>query len=141
MLYLPISKGWMVSRTARRVYFVCALSTIYLFATRFAILMAFVTARLSFTSNIPPVTSLLIELLLWPGVIGTAILWVGMWYFWFSFDNSSWSRKAIWCFLLYFLAPLAQPFYYFFVYRRSPLVKSTSDEFHPPVQSKLIPTD
>src|ERR1041384_3434419 len=102
MLYLPISKNWMVSRTARRVYFICAFSLIYLFVTTFAV--AFFVTRFRFASSFLA-TGWLIEMLIWPGVIGVALLWVAMWYFWFSFDSSGWAKKALWCFLLYFLAP------------------------------------
>ena len=133
MLYLSISKGWMASHTARRVYFVCAFSLIYLFASVFAV--ALFAVRFRFASDV------LLEILIWPGVIGTAILWVAMWYFWFSFDSSSWGKKAVWCFLLYLFAPYAQPLYYLLVYRRSALVKSGATDLQPPVQSKLLPTD
>jgi hypothetical protein len=124
MLYLPISQSWMVSRRARRTYFICALSSLYLLGTAIAIHSAVLSASFSLRSNLPPATVLLIQILVWPGVIGTAILWVAMWYFWFSFDASGYFKKTVWCFLLYFLALFAQAFYYFFVYRRSPLVKS-----------------
>jgi hypothetical protein len=129
----------MVSRTARRVYFVCAFSLIYLFVIIVAV--AFFVVRFHFASALLPAIGWLIEILVWPGVVGIALLWVAMWYFWFSFDSSGWVKKAMWFFLLYFLAPYAQPFYYFFVYRRSSLVKSSSEELHPHVQSKLLARD
>jgi hypothetical protein len=43
-----------------------------------------------------------------------------MWYFWFTFDKSSWGRKALWFLPLYFLVPLGPPLYFFFVYLRNP---------------------
>jgi len=36
---------------------------------------------------------------LWLCIIGTATLWVAMWYFWFTFDRSQWWKRALWCFV------------------------------------------
>lgn len=118
MLYLPITKAWIVSPAARRVYLVCALAAFSLFgvligsrtALRFAGANSFVVS---------PIAALTVRFLLWPGILGTATLSIAMWYFWFSFDDSSWIKKAIWFFPLYFLLALGPAFYYFFVYRKN----------------------
>jgi len=68
---------------------------------------------------VSPIVLLTVRLLLWPGILGTATLSVAMWYFWFSFDDSSWIKKAIWFFPLYFLLALGPALYYFFVYRKN----------------------
>jgi len=47
-----------------------------------------------------------------------------MWYFWFTFDDSSWLKKAIWFLPLCLLVPVGPAFYYFFVYRRNPTVSN-----------------
>jgi hypothetical protein len=124
MLYLPISKSWIVSLWARRVYLVCSLISFYLLAAVMAILAAIVASGLPPHSDPPPNAALLIQVLVFPGVIGAAVLWVAMWYFWFTFDNSGWLLKAVWCCLFLFFAFFASPFYYFFVYRRSSVVRS-----------------
>jgi len=61
-----------------------------------------------------------------PEVLGVAVLWIGMWYFWFSSDHSLHLQKAIWFALLLFLPPLATVAYYFLVYRRSTSASGTS---------------
>ena len=66
-----------------------------------------------------PATALLVKILLWPGILGTALLVIAMWYFWFAFDQSNWMKKALW-FVVLFLSFLVGPaFYYIFVYRRN----------------------
>ncbi|PYV65010.1 MAG: hypothetical protein DMG97_33340 [Acidobacteria bacterium] len=64
--------------------------------------------------------------MLLPGILGTAILTVAMWYFWFGFDKSPWIRKAFWFPPLYFLLPIGPALYYFFVYRRSDVISVLS---------------
>jgi len=63
-------------------------------------------------------TAVVLRVLLYPEILGTAVLWVAMWYFWFSFDSSHFLKKAAWFLLLIIMGPLSLPFYYFFVYRR-----------------------
>src|SRR5438876_11742531 len=58
----------------------------------------------SFESS--PAAALVVRFLLWPGMIGTALLCIAMWYFWFNFDDSSWFRKALWFIFLYFTVPV-----------------------------------
>jgi len=121
MLYLPIKKTWIVSLVARKVYFVCALAACSLFGVLFAARMAMRTAGFSSLERSPD-AALLVRILLWPGVLGTALLCVAMWYFWFSFDDSGWLKKALWFVPLYLFLPLGPALYYFFVYRRNPEV-------------------
>lgn len=122
MLYLPISKNWIVSRQARRVYLICSLASLYLLAASIAISAAVIASGFSLNADPPPNAALLIQALIWPGLVGAAILWVAMWYFWFSFDDSNWFKKAVWCCLLFTF--FASPFYYFFVYRRSSRIRT-----------------
>jgi len=61
--------------------------------------------------------SAVIRTLLYPEIAGVAVLWIGMWYFWFGFDSSHYFKKAMWFVLLGFLAPFGTILYYFFVYR------------------------
>ena len=123
MLYLPIKKTWIISRTARRVYLVCALAALSFFGVLIASMMAF---RMSGHTTLEGIAAagFIVRILLWPGLVGTALLSVAMWYFWLGFDNSGWLKKAIWFVPLYFLLPFGPAFYYFFVYRRNGEVAS-----------------
>ena len=123
MLYLPIKKAWIISRAARRVYFVCALAALSLFGV---VMGSGAALRASgvYTFEGFPMAGLILHLFLWPGILGTALLSIAMWYFWFGFDNSGWLKKAIWFLPLYFLLAIGPAFYYFFVYRRNGQVSS-----------------
>ena len=119
VLHLPINRAWIVSRAARRVYFVCALAAFSLFGVLIASRVALVASGVwSFQAS--PAAALIVRLILWPGILGTALLTVAMWYFWFGFDDSGWLRKAIWFLPLYLFFAIGPACYYFFVYRRNP---------------------
>ena len=112
MLVLPISRRWLFSQTAQRVYLVAALLVIALFGTRIAVLAAVLSAG---HTELSTSAALLVTFLLYPEIAGAAILWVGMLYF--SFDQTDFMKRAIW-FLTLVLIPFAAVFYYYFVYRR-----------------------
>jgi hypothetical protein len=114
MLYLPISRSWLFSVTAQRIYFVSALLALALIATLIGAHMAMSAAG---TSALTPTASSVLLTLLYPEVLGAAVLWVAMWYFWFSFDGSHYLKKAAW-FALLLLVPIGTLFYYVVVYRR-----------------------
>lgn len=115
MLYLPISRCWLFSRTAQRVSFVSALLALALTATLIGVRTAIVAAG---TGALNAPTASLVRTLLLPEILGAAVLWAGMWYFWFGFDRSHYVQKAIWFTLLFFLVPVGTIAYYFLVYRR-----------------------
>jgi hypothetical protein len=123
MLYLPIKKTWIISRTAVGSILLCALAALSFFGVLIASMTAF---RMSGQATLEGIAAagFIVRLLLWPGLIGTALLSVAMWYFWLDFDNSGWLKKAIWFLPLYFLLPFGPAFYYFFVYRRNNEVAS-----------------
>src|SRR5258708_1871471 len=116
MLYLPITKGWIVSPLARRTYLVCAILAIALFGTLVAVSAAMVASGLRSLAGAPAAASI-VKVLLFPEVFGAAALSIAMWYFWFSFDRSSWIRKACWFPPLYLLPTMGPALYYFLVYR------------------------
>ncbi len=116
MLHLPISRSWLVSLTARRVYLACALLTLALIATSIGVHMAMSVAG---AGALTPVAATLVKMLLYPEILAAALLWIAMWYFWFGFDASHYLKKALWFVLLAFLAPFGTVIYYFVVYRRS----------------------
>jgi magnesium-transporting ATPase (P-type) len=67
---------------------------------------------------------LLVRILLWPGIFGSGILAVAMWYFWFSFDRSSWNKKSLWFLVLLMGLALGPLIYYFFAYRRNEVLEN-----------------
>jgi hypothetical protein len=93
------------------------------FGALFAILLAMGFSGVRSLSAFPRVLSIARSVLL-PGVLGSAVLSVAMWYFWFNFDTSSWIKKALWAIPLYFLGPIGPALYYFFVYLRNAEVTS-----------------
>jgi hypothetical protein len=122
MLYLPISRAWIVSLAARRVYFVCALLTLALFATLVGVRVAMSVAG---ARALTPAAASLVRVLLFPEITGAAVLVVSMWYFWFGFDHSHYLKRAIWFLLLLFV--FGSVLYYFVVYCRG-----VSDQAQPP---------
>jgi hypothetical protein len=125
VLYLPIKKAWIISSAARRVYFVCALAALSLFGGVMGSGAALGASGVHTFEGFPTI-GLMLRLLLWPGILGTALLSIAMWYFWFGFDKSGWLKKAIWFLPLYFLLAIGPAFYYFFVYRRNDQVSSST---------------
>lgn len=123
MLYLPIKETWIVSRSARRVYLVCALAALSFFGTLLASAAALRTSR-AVTPEAFAAAAFIIRLFLWPGIAGTALLSIAMWYFWFDFDDSGWLKKALWSLPLYLLLPIGPALYYFLVYCRSAKVSN-----------------
>jgi hypothetical protein len=118
MLYLPISRSWIVSRSAQRVYFVCAIANFYLLAVWVGTQTAMVESGVA--SLVPfPAAAQLVRALLWPGIAGTALLSIAMWYFWFTFDQSRWMKKALWFVILGLGFALGPAIYYIFIYRRN----------------------
>jgi hypothetical protein len=123
MLYLPINRSWLFSPLAQRMYFASALLTLAFIATFLGVRMAMVAAG---TPALVAPASAVVRTLLYPEIAGVAVLWIGMWYFWFGFDSSHYLKKAMWFVLLGFLAPFGTILYYFFVYRR--LIVAQSQE-------------
>jgi len=70
----------------------------------------------------------LVRFLLFPEIVGSALLWVAMWYFWFGFDQAHYLKKAVSFILLFFFAPIGTLLYYFQTYRRQVLVAGQSPE-------------
>jgi len=115
MLYLPISRSWLFSLSARRIYLASALLALAYLATLVGVDAAMTASGISVLT--PPAASL-VRTLLYPEILGTALLWIAMWYFWFSFDRSNYLKRAIWFLVLFLFAPFGSALYYFVVYRR-----------------------
>lgn len=119
---LYITASWIVSRKAQHVYFISSLLDLFL--------SSFLIAALSADhalSRIPPSVDSVLRMLIFLSVIGTATLWVGMWYFWFRFGRERTIGSAIWFVLLLLGIPLGPLLYYWFVYR--PFIKSSRGDF------------
>lgn len=48
------------------------------------------------SATLSPYAALVLRILLYPEIVGTALLWVAMLYFWFGFDHSHFLKKALW---------------------------------------------
>lgn len=112
MMHFYISRNWLFSRTAQRVYLICTILDLALLATRMGIIAATFSAGVF---SLPPVTVFILRVLLFPEVIGTAILFVGMSYCWLGLGGS-YKRKLLWL-LFSGLFLIALPIYYFVSYR------------------------
>ncbi len=113
--YEYINKEWIVSPTAGRVYRASAALSVALFFGWWAIL---------FAGGIPPTIAPLVRLLLFAGVLGAGITFVGMEFFLFRFDDSHPLKQIAW-FLVMLFPLLGAASYCFIVYSRSNVLKST----------------
>lgn len=121
MLYLPLTCSWIVSRRAQRLYLCCACLHLSLLGVLVGTQMAMLESGVASLVD-SPASLLLVKVLMWPGILGAALLLVAMWYFWFSYDPSNWLKKAFWFGILFVGNPLGAVLYYFVVYRRSPIL-------------------
>ena len=113
--YEYINKEWIVSPTALRVYRVSACLSIVLFLQWcFAVV-----------EGIPSSLASLASIVLFAGVFGAGITFVGMEYFLFRFDDSHPLKQLAWfCIMLF---PMLGPaLYCLVVYSRSKAVRSAS---------------
>lgn len=101
---------------ARRVYFICAICSIYFLGMYIGVTAA-INAAAEKSLNPSPLLATVLRLSFLPGIVGTATLWIAMWYFWFGYDGSHWAKRALW-FLPLLFAPIGPVLYYFIVYRR-----------------------
>lgn len=114
MLYLSITASWILSRGAQCLYLACSIANLGLF-------LLMIAKPLSFWP-FGRVTAGILEakFILWPCILGAAVLRVAMWYFWFTFDQSHWMKKTLWFVVQFFSYSFGTPLYYFFGYRRNP---------------------
>lgn len=115
MMILPITRTWLDSRGARWLYLVCSLLALALSGT-----LAGTRAAQSVvgSNTLPQTTAAVLRVILLPEVVGLALGWIGMIYFWFNFDQSSWWTRALWFPFLFVLPPYGFVLYHFFVYRK-----------------------
>ena len=84
MLYLPITDSWILSPLARRVYCACAIASLMFFVSSVGLRVEVDINGPQWLTRSP--LALVVGGLLWGGILGSALLWVALWYFWFSFD-------------------------------------------------------
>lgn len=109
-----ISREWIVSHSARRIYRVGA-------ALSLGLLVMTLAAPLLADRGLMPTTGIgvsLVRLFVLMAIVGAATTWIAMEYFLFGFDDSSALKKVFW-FLLLGLPPLGPAVYCFVVYSRS----------------------
>ena len=114
---LRINRSWMLSRLAQRVYLIAACLSLLLLQYIVAVFVAmahFGEDTVFRAGGLQVLSRLVVP----PGVLGSAILWIAMWYFWFNFDESSSNERVVW-FLLLLLGLPVTLIYYAAVYRRS----------------------
>jgi hypothetical protein len=121
-----VSDSWLISPIAKKVYFVSALLTIYVIGLLSAIIAATFFAEGTLVQS--PLLASVLKMLLFPGVLGTAALWIGMLYFWYQHHPSQSTTKPLWAAALWLLGPVGALLYFKLVYLRSPLL------IHPPKQ-------
>jgi ABC-type spermidine/putrescine transport system permease subunit II len=112
MMYVRVSRNWLFSPTAQRVYLLCAILDIALLATKMGIAAAMLAEGVS---TLSPTAVLLVKGFLFPEIVGSAVLFVGMSYCWLGFDGS-YVKKGFWIVLVKFCL-ITTPVYYFAVYR------------------------
>jgi hypothetical protein len=122
--YYYIRKEWMLSGSAQLIYRLSAILSLVLF---------FLLIILNRSLDVDPRLLPMVRLLLFAGVLGTAITIVAMEYFLFGFDNSTPGKKAFW-FCAMLLPPLGPALYCLIVYLRSDLLTKADphrNELHP----------
>jgi hypothetical protein len=113
MFVIPITKTWLVSKTADRIYFASAMATLTLVGTELGV--AFAAGALDHTDlNGAPTLIMFFYRLIQISIPGTALLWVAMWLHWVRFNIS---KKGWWVVGL-MMGPIGSVLYYFFVYRK-----------------------
>lgn len=116
--YYYISRGWIISPTARWIYLLAATLSVALFFLLFGVRIR---------GAIPNAFLPIVKLLLLTGALGAATTLVAMEYFLFGFDDSPALKKVFWFCVM--LIPLLGPaLYCFLVYSRSHVLNSELDK-------------
>ena len=113
MMYFSVSRAWLFSRTAQRVYLLGAILDLAFLGTQLGITMAMSFAEVY---SLPPMTRIIVRCALVPEVVGTAVLAVGMTYCWLAVGGSC-GRKLVWFWCISMFV-ITMPIYYFAVYRK-----------------------
>ena len=120
-----VSDSWLVSAVAKKVYLAACVLTVFFFGLLMAIVAGAAAAGGDLEQS--PILAALLKGLLFFGIVGAALLWTGMWYFWFRFHPSDGMSKALWAAAFIVLASFGSLLYFLFVYLRSPEVRALSE--------------
>jgi hypothetical protein len=115
-----VSDSWLISRIAKKVYVVSALLTLYVVCLLSTILLATIFAEGTLVQS--PLLASVLKVLLLPGVFGTALLWIGMIYFWYQHHPNDGMSKPLWAAALWIFGPVGALLYFKLVYLRSPIL-------------------
>jgi hypothetical protein len=115
-----VSDSWLISPMAKKVYLAAAVLTIFFFGLITTI--AFAAGLAGGTLAQSPMLASALKTVLFLSIVGAALLWMGMWYFWYRFHPGSDMSKTLWAALLLVFGPIGALFYFLFVYLRSPEV-------------------
>jgi hypothetical protein len=126
MLYLPLTKAWIISKPAKYVYLLASVLALALFAFVIAMFFAYeFLGREAVRGS--SAFALLNTAIVLPGVLASALIWVAMWYHWFQYYRPDGSRGISFVLLLA-LGWLGAALYFFFVYARTPEVVALRQE-------------
>jgi hypothetical protein len=116
-----VSESWLISPTAKKVYVASAVLTVFFFGVLMTIVFA--AALAGGTLAQAPLLASVLKALLFISLMGTALLWIGMWYFWYRFHPGSDMSKALWAAIILVSGPVGALLYFLAVYLRSPEVR------------------
>jgi hypothetical protein len=118
---VQLPQRWLVSPVAQRVYLGAAscLGTFLLFLVGDVVWIA--AARGGVQSA--RIADTIFMVLLVPGILGTSVLNVAMWYFWLRCHSNETHSKGFWLLVLWWLSPIGALFYFAFFYRKHPFVR------------------
>ncbi len=119
-----VSDSWLISPTAKKMYVAGAVLTIIFLGLLTTIVFA--TALAGGTLAESPVLASALKTLLFMSILGAALLWMGMWYFWYRFHKGSDMNKALWAALILVSGPIGALLYFLIVYLRSPEIRSSA---------------
>lgn len=122
--HLYVSKEWIVSFTARRVYRIASIFSVGFIA----VILTFVFAEDALHES--PILALLFRPALFTCLTGAVLTSAAMEYFYFGYDDLSRWNRVFWFFVLC-LFPVGAPLYCYKVYSRSKYFRvpsSTSSE-------------
>jgi hypothetical protein len=109
-------RGWLVSRRAPRLLYLCAIASIATLC--FMVWLSFHPALQEAPldrAHLP--FRIVAGIVALPGVFGSVIIWLAMWRYWITLDDSSELSKRRWFLVLLFGLWYGSCLYYFLVYR------------------------
>lgn len=107
---LALSRAWLLSKGAQRVYFICAIGSGVFLVQCFAVPAVDAVFRNASVDLFAVITAV-------PFLVAAALLWVGMAYFWLTVDIHQRGAGPLWA-VAFLLGWLGAVFYYAARYRR-----------------------